>query len=270
MFASHVMTNLIVAAIAFSSASVAHASDIDAHLRSNLERIAQKRIFFGHQSVGVNLLDGIRQLAKSANVAVKIVDANTADSVNSAMIGHAFIPENGNPTRKLESFAQAMGHQASGVDIALMKFCYIDFGQETDVKQLFSHYQSTFESLRALHPKTTFVHVTVPLTIVSDGLTVRLKELFGRAPPEFAENLRREEYNALLRQAYQGRAPIFDLARIESTAPDGKLVTVEWKNRVVPAMAPAYSNDGGHLNEVGQFQAARELISVLASIPNRK
>jgi len=70
-----------------------------------------------------------------------------------------------------------------------------------------------------------------------------------------------------LRQAYQGRAPIFDLARVESIDPEGKTVTVEWKGIAVPVMAPAYTNDGGHLNSEGRLRAARELISVLAAIP---
>ena len=96
-----------------------------------------------------------------------------------------------------------------------------------------------------------------------------LKRLFGRAPYGTVENLRREEYNALLRAAYQGREPIFDLARLESTAPDGAAVTVQWQGRAAPAMDPAYSDDGGHLNATGRLRAARELVSVLAALPGR-
>src|SRR5205085_12594035 len=63
---------------------------------------------------------------------------------------------------------------------------------------------------------------------------------------------------------YAGREPIFDLARVESTAPDGKLVTVTWEGVTAPAMAAQYTEDGGHLNALGRARAAREFIAVLA------
>jgi lysophospholipase L1-like esterase len=81
-----------------------------------------------------------------------------------------------------------------------------------------------------------------------------------------AENARREEFNALMRQAYQGREPLFDLAAVESTAPDGAGAVVEWSGRSIPVLAEAYSEDGGHLNEAGRLRAARELVRVLARV----
>jgi hypothetical protein len=270
MFGIHVVTGTLLAVAAFGTTAAAHASNVDVNLRADIERIAQRRIFFGHQSVGVNLLDGVKHLAMTAGIPVRVDEVSKASAVESAMIGHSFIAENGNPFRKLESFEQVMGSQATGLDIALMKFCYVDFAPETDVKKLFARYRATIDSLHARNPGTTFVHVTAPLTVIPAGIKIRLKQLLGSAPPEFTDNLRREEYNALLRKTYQGREPIFDLARIESTAPDGSLETVEWKGSVVPVMVPAYTEDGGHLNAVGQLRAARELVSVLASIPDRK
>jgi hypothetical protein len=56
---------------------------------------------------------------------------------------------------------------------------------------------------------------------------------------------------------------------MESTAPDGTPVTVEWNGSVAPAMAPAFTNDGSHLNEAGKLRAARELVSLLAAAPAR-
>ena len=69
----------------------------------------------------------------------------------------------------------------------------------------------------------------------------------------------------MIRQTYVGKDTVFDLARAESRNPDGSAYTVEWKNQSVPAMVPAYSDDGGHLNATGQRQAAREFIAVLAN-----
>jgi hypothetical protein len=124
--------------------------------------------------------------------------------------------------------------------------------------------------LRAKHPATTFVHVTLPLTEEQGGAKALAKRLLGRAPGGTIENVRREEYNTLLRRAYAGREPLFDLARIESTAPDGSAVKVRWNGREAPALAAVYTDDGGHLNAAGRLRAARELVSVLAAIPVRR
>lgn len=267
----HVMTGtmLALATAAMGAISAAHASDIDANLRSDLERIAQRKIYFGHQSVGGNLLDGVRQLAATAGVPIRVVEAPAANGVKPATFGHTSVAKNGDPFQKIRSFEQAMGQQPTGLDIALVKFCYVDITANTDVKALFSRYQSAINDLKTRNPGTTFVHVTAPLTSVQSSIKGTLKKLLGRAPYGAIENIRREEYNELLRKAYRGHEPLFDLARIESTAPDGTAVTTEWKGSVTPAMAPAYTDDGGHLNAAGRLRAAREFISILASIPSR-
>lgn len=251
-----------------SSASVA-AADVDASLRAQLERIAQRRVFFGHQSVGANLIDGVKQLATMTGVPIRVVEVATASEVPPAALGHTFVAENGHPLQKLQSFEHAFGQQPAGLDIAMVKFCFVDITADTDVKALFARYRTTIASLQAKNPGTTFVHVTAPLTVVQSGLKGNLKKLLGRAPRGTMENLRREDYNALLRQTYQGREPVFDLARAESTAPDGTTVSVEWNGRVAPALAAVYSDDGGHLNAAGKLHVARELVATLAAIPDR-
>jgi hypothetical protein len=265
----HFVLGTFFAMVALGSTTIAHATDADANLRAELAQISQKRILFGHQSVGVNLLDGVKQLAMTAGVPIRITEVTSASEVKPATIGHTFVASNGDPLKKLRSFEQAMGQQPTGLDIALVKFCFVDINKDTDVKELFARYHTTIDDLRARNPGTTFVHVTAPLTVVYGGLKASLKKLIGLAPYGIMENMRREEYNTLMRQAYQGREPIFDLARVESTAQNGTTVSVEWKGSVVPVLDSAYTDDGGHLNTVGKLRAARELISVLASIPER-
>lgn len=264
----NVTTTLLTLVIATLNSATAAAVEVDATLRAELEHVAQRRIFFGHQSVGQNLLDGIRQLSTMAGVPVRVVETPMASRVPPATFGHASVARNGDPLMKLKSFENAFGQQPSGIDIALVKFCYVDIRENTDAKALIARYRSTIDSLRANNPGTVFVHVTAPLTEVKGGLRVKAKRLLGRAPDETIENLRREEYNNLLRQTYRGREPIFDLARVESTTPDGAVATVEWNGSVAPVMVPAYTDDGGHLNSVGKLRAARELISVLAAVPD--
>lgn len=267
MFGIRIVTSTLLALVALGATAVAHSAVDDANLRENLERIAQQRIFFGHQSVGVNLLEGIKQLSTMAGVPVRIVEVKTASDVKQAMIGQTFIAENEYPLKKLKSFEDDMGSKPTGLDIAFMKFCYVDFTAETDAKALFTRYRTTIEGLKARNPGTTFVHVTAPLTSEQGGTKEFVKRMLGRGGS--AVNVRREEYNSLLRKTYQGREPIFDLARVESTAPDGAAVTVEWNGIVAPAMDSVYTDDGGHLNSIGKLRAARELISVLAAIPVR-
>lgn len=271
MYKIRVMTStlLTLAVVMVGTTTTAHAADVDENLRKDFERIAQKRIYFGHQSVGGNLIEGIQQLSTIASVPIRVFETPTANGVEATGLGHTFVARNGDPFQKLKSFEQAMGQQPTGLDIALVKFCYVDITADTDVKVLFARYRATIDGLKTKNPSTTFVHITVPLTTVQGGFKGSLKKLIGRAPHGAIENIRREEYNELLRQEYRGREPLFDLARIESTAPDGTAVTGEWKGSVAPAMAPAYTDDGGHLNAAGRLRAARELVSVLAAIPDR-
>lgn len=267
MFGVRLVVNAIVTASALNAGVVAHAEVNDAKLHADLVRVAQQRIFFGHQSVGENLLEGIKKLSISAAVPVKIVEVVTAGDVKQPMIGQTFIPENGKPLMKLNSFEQDMGSKPTGLDIAMMKFCFVDITADTDVKDLFSKYRKTIEDLQAKNPGTTFVHITAPLTSEKSGFKEFLKRVIGRGGS--AVNVRREEYNSILRKTYAGREPIFDLARVESTSPSGTEVTVKLNGTVAPAMDPEYTDDGGHLNNLGKLRAARELISVLASVPTR-
>jgi hypothetical protein len=241
----------------------------DVKLQADLQRVAHQRIYFGHQSVGGNLLQGVQELAAQSGVPIHIVEATKANEVGQNTIGHTFISENRNPLGKLQAFDQAMGVGPSGLNIAFMKFCYLDIDPQTDVKALFAKYRATVDGIRLRNPGLAIVHVTAPLTEVQSGPKAFIKRILGRAPYGVVENQRREEYNTLLRQTYWGREPIFDLARFESVDLDGKNVTGEWGGHAIPTMASSYSDDGGHLNRVGRLHAARQLVSVLAAIPTR-
>jgi len=215
-------------------------------LASSFPAAAEPRIYFGHQSVGANILQGVKELGVPLSIKGE------------------FLAENGDPLRKLQNFKAAVG-EGSRFDIALVKFCYVDVNAETDARALFERYRATIAELRAKNPRTVFVHATLPLTTVQTGPKALAKRLLGRAPYGTIENVRREEYNRLLRAAYAGREPIFDLARLESIAPDGSVVSVAWDGATAPAMSLAYTDDGGHLNARGRAIAAQEFVTVLAS-----
>ena len=219
-------------------------------MRADLQVLAARRIYFGHQSVGANLLDGVSSLAAENAVSLPIVEASTARNIG-AGISHVFVAENGDPVRKLRSFEAALGEGAQ-VDIALIKFCYVDVKADADAKALLARYREALEKMHAKNPSTVFVHVTLPLTREQSAWKALARRLLGREP----DNVRREEYNQLLRRAYAGREPVFDLARLESVSPDGTQGT---------ALHAGYTDDGGHLNAEGRRRIARELIKVLAA-----
>ncbi len=237
----------------------------DSTLRSDLRRVAERRIFFGHQSVGMNLLDGLRDLATREGVALRIVDACPM-GVEPGTIAHAFLGENGAPMKKLADFARALaGGAAAGADLALVKLCYVDVRADTDVDALFAAYRNAISEGQAASPGTTIVHVTTPLQTMEGGARALAKQVLRRPLRGTSHNAKREALNELVRREYVGKAPLFDLARIEATRPDGTVETSAWQGRRVRALVRAYSDDGGHLNVEGRRRAAAELAAVLAA-----
>jgi hypothetical protein len=257
----------LAALAALGAAQSARAAG-DPKLRAELEALGQRRVFFGHQSVGVNLIEGLELLAAQEGVSLRIAEAARPLALQPGTLSHAFLAQNGDPVGKLRGFAEALGSaRAPGAEVAVFKLCWADFTPDTDAGALFAKYQATVAELEARHPQTTFVHVTTPLTAVQSGLRALLKKALGRTPYGLAENARREEYNALLRRAYQGREPFFDLAAVESVLPDGRREAVDWNGRAIPVLAAGYTDDGGHLNRSGRLRAARELLAVLSAAP---
>jgi hypothetical protein len=205
-------------------------------------------------------------LAERERAGLRVVETTDPSALVPATLAHSFMAENGDPERKLTSFERALDSGIGDVaDVALLKFCYVDFGPSTDAASLFAKYQAMLVRQRVRHPRLAFVHVTVPLTTVQGGWRALVRRALGRVPAGLAENAKREEYSNLLRRAYAGKEPVFDLARLESTAPDGSVDSTSDGAREIPSLLAAYSEDGGHLNRDAQLRLASELLSVLAS-----
>lgn len=248
--------------------AVAHAR-AETSVRAALDAVAERRVFFGHQSVGMNLIDGLQELARAEGATLRVEELR-GQALAPRTLSHAFLGENGAPLKKLAEFSRAFSSgAAAGADVALMKFCYVDVVEGTDVAALFAAYQRTVADVQAASPATTLVHVTVPLQAVEGGLKAFAKDLLGKPRWGSQHNAAREAFNELLRREYGGKAPLFDLARVEATRPDGGAETSRWAGREVRALVPAYTDDGGHLNAEGRRRAAAELVRVLAALPVR-
>lgn len=246
----------------FAGAATARGAE-EASLREQLEVVSRHGVFFGHQSVGFNLVEGLQSLAAAQGVPLRVVRTDTGAGIAPSTFAHGVVAENGDPRKKLRSF-EAILTGGAPPEVALVKFCYVDFEAGTDVAALFAEYQATLARLKAKYPRTTFVYVTAPLTTIQSGPRAIAKRLLGRPPGSVLENVRRDAFNSLMRSAARD-GPLFDLARVESTAPDGTEHTFTWNGKRVPALVPSYTDDGGHLNAEGKTRAARELVSVLAS-----
>jgi hypothetical protein len=239
----------------------------------SLGRLARKRLYFAHQSVGANILEGVRDvLSDSSPRPLRIVQTRELATLEGPVFAHSRIGRNGDPGSKLEEFTDVVSRSApAGVDVALLKFCFVDFDGGRDAGDVFRRYAETFARLRDAFPGTTFVHVTVPLTGNPAGLrwAVRnvVKRVVGRHVRSPEDNRTICAFNALLRDRYAGREPVFDLAALESTRADGTWVSVEDGGLTLFSLASEYTSDGGHLNETGRLVVARALLQFLEALP---
>lgn len=225
--------------------------------------VAKRRVFFGHQSVGGNVLDG---LAEVTGGAVRVVSSREADAFDTPGLVHTLIGQNEAPLTKAADFERAMDGIGERADIAFFKLCYVDFDATTDVQAVFDAYKGTLDKLAAKYPKVTFVAVTAPLTTVQTGPKAWLKRTFGSGAWGEAENVKRQAFNEKLREAFRGK-PLFDLARLEAQRPDGTTQSFTRDGATVPALTPEYTDDGGHLNAVGRKVVAEALVKFLAAVP---
>ncbi len=235
-----------------------------------LALLSKQRIFFGHQSVGYNVMDGIGDLLKKhPGSGMKVVALKPGEAAPASGAGffHSANGTNEQPLTKVDGFAKAMVDTMGGsADIAFYKFCYVDFGPETDVPALFERYKRSAQQLAQMYPHTVFVHLTAPLTVVQSGPKATIKKLLGRPDRLAQANERRERFNQLMRAEYSS-ANLFDLARIETTLEDGRRRTFESDGRAVGALWDEYASDGKHLNVRGRQWVAAHLLDFLGQLP---
>jgi hypothetical protein len=230
-------------------------------------KLSREKIYFGHQSVGFNIIDGVKELLKvnSPHVALNIVETRNVTDFQRPIFAHSKIGENTKPLLKVDDFVVAMDSGiGNGADVACFKFCYVDITKNSDVKAIFDYYKKRMQYLEEKYPRTSFIHITVPLTTIQTGLKVRIKKLLGRYQDDSEDNVKRNEFNDLMRQHYEGKKPLFDLARIEATYPNNTYEQFKWNDATYQSLVSQYSSDGGHLNEAGQKIVALGFLELLA------
>lgn len=233
----------------------------------HLESLSKKKVFFGHQSVGFNIMRGVGDVSKEyPAVTLRVTDTAEPALFDAPVLAHTTVGQNSDPESKMKDFAEHLRGGIGGrADIAAFKFCYADFESSTDASRVFAMYKRTMTDLAAAYPETRFVHITVPLKATSSGLKKYIKNVLGKPHPFIADNSRRNEFNELMRKEYTGKQ-LFDLAAIEATRMDGTASFDTANGTKVPSLANEYTSDSGHLNEQGRRFVAEQFIGVLGSL----
>ncbi len=223
--------------------------------------LARQRLVFGHQSVGRNIVAGLTEvLTAHPEIGVRVVQGLPTD--DQPGLYHENVGRNRDVASKTTHF-DALADSAQ-FDAAVLKFCYVDVGETSNADSMFVDYQRWVDNLQRRHPTLRIIHATLPLTSLDSPKERILSFIRGqRSAREL--NVVRHTYNEKLRAAYAGRAPIFDIAALESTRPDGSRVTFRSKGQDIPYLNPDITYDGGHLNEMGRQRAAEQFLAVLAS-----
>lgn len=246
-------------------------------VRADLETLVHARVYFGHQSVGRNILQGVRALADEAGVALRIEEVANGIPAAGPGLFHTNIGENGAPHGKLEAFlanvAASTPDAAPAVyDVALLKFCYVDLdddSQEQSPQALFDRYRNSVAALGKRQQGLTLIHATMPLTADPPGWKTIVKRWLGRSTWTDAANRKRNEYNRMLRSQFSAEE-IFDIARIEATHADGSISSFEAGGITVETMAAEHTYDGGHLTDAAGRHVAAAFLHTLAQTVRRR
>jgi hypothetical protein len=230
---------------------------------NGLTKIATKKVYIGHQSVGYNILNGINILANEFGTKLNIVeglpDTNCVPAFYHSRIGRNYMPFS-----KIDEFVAKMeGGIASKVEIAFFKFCYVDFSKDTEINKIFEHFKESMRKLKLEFPDTKFIYCTVPL--VSSGVKLKLfmKSLLGRPNNDKMDNIQRNKFNQLILAEYDNKEIVFDIARYESNLYQTYFVMDSCK---IFTLNTAYTSDGGHLNDMGSKVVAKGLLELLCNL----
>jgi hypothetical protein len=240
---------------------------------AQLEALAGKTFYFAHQSVGYNIVDGLaRVLARLGRPGLfSIHELQPGQPVPEGGVLHSTVGSNGDPASKMEEFQSFLNERLGDAkpDMAMLKFCYLDIDKETDVSVLADEYDQSLARLSREHPETLVIYSTIPLRVFNNSWKAGIKRLLGMEVWGDEANIKRNEYNALIRKKYAHTRRLADVAAWESTYPDGKPHRVRLDGREYAELIPEYSYDGKHLNDYGQQVVAGRLLELLAGLTGR-
>lgn len=231
--------------------------------------LSQRAVYFGHQSVGEDITAGVDELNQDLKLGLRLVLTRDPSAIAQPAFTHFHAGVNLKPATKNAAMLKMLGDRPRpDRAIVILKYCYVDIGSRTDVQSLFNSYRELVRTIQSRYPDVIVVHSTAPVTTVETPMKARVKRLLGRESVR-DDAIARHRYNTLVRAAYAGREPLFDIARVESTRADGSHSTFTSGEEQIEVMADENTRDGGHLNDRSRLMAARELLNTLAAAIER-
>ncbi|MCG7852983.1 MAG: hypothetical protein MIO92_10730, partial [Methanosarcinaceae archaeon] len=179
-------------------------SRLDEISQDRWDALSKKKIFFGHKSVGANIIEGLNEVM-AHRPKIKLNVRETTDPVDflEPVFAHSPIGRNKAPLSKLDRFREIIeSHVGPTADIAFFKFCFVDIDHETDIESLFKHYVELVDGLNRRFPGLKIVTFTVPLLSKPVGIKTRLKKILGRLPWYEEDNVKRNLFNEKLRARF--------------------------------------------------------------------
>jgi len=230
------------------------------------DALSNKKIYFGHKSVGQNIIDGLQDVMRiKPQVKLNLRETINPQDFNNPIFAHSLIGSNKNPSSKIKAFRDILESGAGEfADIAFFKFCFVDIDHGSDIGAIFKEYEETIVHLKNKFPKLEIITLTVPLLSRPVDILTKVKKFLGRMRWEEEDNIQRNMLNEMLRARF-GKS-IFDLAGTEATARNGKKVTFSKNGKEYDLLNKAYTDDGGHLNALGRQVVAIDLLLYLTSL----
>jgi hypothetical protein len=236
--------------------------------------LAKVKAYFGHQSVGQNIVDGMLDLQKRYPELVwRVLDSTEGAPLGTGYMVHSRIGKNSNPISKLNDFVVGCDTDfVAKYNMSLFKLCYVDIRASTDIELYFNQYVAVMERMQACYPEHVFLHATVPLTVTKVNVKTAIKQILRvNKIWELDDNVRRNQLNAMLRKHYTASGLLFDIAALETRGAEcGKPEGFYRAGQRYDSMSRNLSDDGGHLNSYGSVLIARDLLSFMAAVANRK
>jgi hypothetical protein len=228
--------------------------------------IGSRTVYFGHQSVGSGVVAGVERLSEEHALPLRVVQTREPAAVTGPAFIHFLAGQNRDYASKNAAMLRLLESRTRAQrPVVLLKYCYVDINSPADPATMFEAYRDTLETIQFEHPDVTVVHATVPLTTVESAFKAGAGQLFGR-PTRREAAVARHRYNELVRAEFAGTEPIFDLAKVEATQPDGMVAGFTAGGCTIETLAPNNTYDGGHLNARCQRAAATALLDLLSDV----
>jgi hypothetical protein len=241
--------------------------------------LREKRIYIAHTTLGRRIVEGVQEVLRGSpeiglvvlprelderDVRQRVRDGDEkARLFEHAGIYHGEAGHDGEPEDKIEAFEEfLLSPDGASVDIAVLKFSCSDISRSTDATRVLDVYAGAVERIRRARPKLELVHATAPLREPDHGTRAAIRRMVGGGSD--AANATRGRFNDALRKRFAGDV-FLDIARAESTRPDGTEVTVLVKGERWPALATEYGRGARDLTDQGRTMLGRELLLTLSA-----